>query len=85
LFQAGQTLRELRFRQKYGASVLAVHRPDENANKKKKSSGSLQPVGTFEIRRGDSLLLLADPEFKVCKLVCLFIFCLFLFLVRNSQ
>eukprot|EP00035_Acanthoeca_spectabilis_P022882 m.446366 g.446366 ORF g.446366 m.446366 type:complete len:737 (-) comp19351_c0_seq1:60-2270(-) len=56
---AGKTLRELRFRQTYNASVLAVHRHREGCKKQ-----DLQPLGTFEIRRGDGLLLLAPADFK---------------------
>jgi di/tricarboxylate transporter len=57
---AGKTLRQLKFRQAYNASVLAVYRHSDVKRKH-----DLQPVGTFEIRRGDGMLLLATPDFKV--------------------
>ena len=51
----GRTVREIRFRQEYRAAVLALHRPGEplQAN-----------MRNVSLRAGDTLILLAGPEFK---------------------
>ncbi len=51
----GRTVREIRFRQEYRAAVLALHRSGEplQAN-----------MRNVSLRAGDTLILLAGPEFK---------------------
>ncbi len=51
----GQTLKEADFRSRFQAAVVAIHRAGE------KVSGKL---GEVELRHGDTLLVLAGPEFK---------------------
>ncbi|MFA5884017.1 MAG: SLC13 family permease [Acidimicrobiia bacterium] len=50
----GATLREVDFRARYGAAVLAVHRAGERLGEK---------LGDVRLRAGDLLLVLADPDF----------------------
>jgi di/tricarboxylate transporter len=50
----GQTIREGRFRTRYGAAVLAVARHGERVRAK---------LGDIELRAGDTLLVEADPNF----------------------
>jgi len=50
----GQTLREVEFRSRYQAAVVAIHRSGERVNAK---------LGDVKIKVGDTLLLLADHEF----------------------
>lgn len=49
------TLREIGFRARYGAAVLAIHRSGQPINAK---------LGEVRLRLGDTLLLLADREFR---------------------
>ncbi|MGH7477716.1 MAG: SLC13 family permease [Longimicrobiales bacterium] len=49
-----RTLREVAFRGRYQAAVLAVHRAGERVQSK---------LGEVRLKVGDTLLLLADPEF----------------------
>jgi di/tricarboxylate transporter len=51
---AGRTLREVDFRSRYGAAVLAIHRSGQRVPGK---------LGTVRLRTGDTLLLLADDGF----------------------
>ena len=51
----GKTLKEVQFRARYQAAVLAIHRAGHRINAK---------LGDVEIRVGDTLLLLADPGFR---------------------
>ncbi len=51
---AGQTLKEVGFRGRYQAVVLAIHRSGERIHAK---------LGGVRIRHGDTLLLLADEDF----------------------
>lgn len=50
----GATLKEVDFRARYGAAVLAVHRAGERLSEK---------LGEVRLRAGDLLLVLADPDF----------------------
>jgi di/tricarboxylate transporter len=50
----GTTLREARFRERYQAAVVAVHRAGHRINAK---------LGTVPLRAGDTLVLLTDPGF----------------------
>ncbi|MDQ2622137.1 MAG: SLC13 family permease [Actinomycetota bacterium] len=52
----GETLAEIEFRSRYQAAVVAVHRSGERIDR---------GLGTLELRPGDTLLLLAGPDFKV--------------------
>jgi di/tricarboxylate transporter len=51
----GQTLRQVGFRARYDAAVLAVHRANGEVSGK---------LGAIELRAGDVLLLLASPSFE---------------------
>lgn len=51
---AGRTLRDVDFRSRYQAAVLAIHRAGQRVNEK---------LGTVRIREGDTLLLLSDAGF----------------------
>lgn len=51
---AGQTLRDIGFRAKYGAAVLAIHRSGHRVEGK---------LGELPLRMGDTLLVLADQTF----------------------
>jgi len=51
----GKTLREAEFRGRYQAAVLAIHRAGMRVEGK---------LGEVRVRVGDTLLLLADPEFR---------------------
>jgi di/tricarboxylate transporter len=50
----GATLKEVDFRARYNAAVLAVHRSGERLHEK---------LGDVRLRAGDLLLVLADPDF----------------------
>ncbi len=50
----GQTLKEARFRSRYQAAVLAIHRAGARVNEK---------LGAVPLKAGDTLLLLSDREF----------------------
>jgi di/tricarboxylate transporter len=52
---AGRTLRELEFRNRYQAAVVAIHRAGERINEK---------LGTVKLREGDTLLLVSDGGFN---------------------
>lgn len=52
----GQTLAEIEFRGRYQAAVVAVHRSGERIDR---------GLGTLELRSGDTLLLLAGPDFML--------------------
>ena len=49
-----QTVKESRFRSKYDAGIVAVHRNDERINNK---------IGDIKLKAGDTLLLLANKDF----------------------
>jgi di/tricarboxylate transporter len=51
----GRTLRSAQFRGRYQAAVVAIHRAGHRINAK---------LGEVELRTGDTLLLLADPDFR---------------------
>jgi di/tricarboxylate transporter len=51
----GRTLRSAQFRSRYQAAVVAIHRAGHRINAK---------LGEVELRIGDTLLLLADPQFR---------------------
>jgi di/tricarboxylate transporter len=51
----GRTIRDIGFRGRYRAAVLAVHRAGQRVDEK---------IGTIELRIGDTLLLLADRDFR---------------------
>jgi di/tricarboxylate transporter len=51
----GRTIREIGFRGRYRAAVLAVHRSGQRVDAK---------IGTIELRMGDTLLILADSSFR---------------------
>lgn len=51
----GRTLMEADFRSHYGAAVLAIHRAGETVRAK---------LGQVRLRSGDTLLLLASPDFR---------------------
>jgi len=50
-----RSLRDIGFRQRYRGAVLAIHRADQRV---------LGKLGDVELRVGDTLLLLAAPEFR---------------------
>ncbi len=50
----GKNVRESKFRQKYGAVIIAIHRNGTRINKK---------IGDIVLRSGDTLLILADNHF----------------------
>jgi di/tricarboxylate transporter len=50
----GSTIKEVDFRARYGAAVLAVHRAGERLSEK---------LGDVRLRAGDLLLVLSDPDF----------------------
>jgi di/tricarboxylate transporter len=52
---AGRTLKEVGFRSRYDAAVLAVHRAGQRVEAK---------LGELQLRAGDTLLLLADTDFR---------------------
>ena len=52
---AGRTLKEVGFRSRYDAAVLAVHRAGQRVEAK---------LGELRLRAGDTLLLLADTDFR---------------------
>jgi di/tricarboxylate transporter len=51
----GSTLKEIGFRSRYDAAVLAVHRAGQRVEAK---------LGDLQLRAGDTLLLLADSSFR---------------------
>ena len=51
----GKTLKEVGFRGRYQAAVLAIHRAGEQVRAK---------LGSVPLRVGDTLILLTDPEFR---------------------
>lgn len=51
----GQTIREVEFRSRYQAAVVAIHRSGHRVNAK---------LGDVRVRLGDTLLLLTDPAFR---------------------
>jgi di/tricarboxylate transporter len=51
----GRTLRDVDFRRRFQAAVLAVHRAGERVNDK---------LGSVKLREGDTLLLLSDTGFR---------------------
>lgn len=51
---AGKTLKEIGFRGRYQAAVLAIHRAGARVNAK---------LGDVRLKAGDTLLLVSDPEF----------------------
>jgi di/tricarboxylate transporter len=51
---AGRTPKQMSFRGRYGAAVLAVHRAGERVHGK---------IGEVALRPGDALLLVTDPDF----------------------
>lgn len=51
----GRTIKELEFRSRYQAAVVAIHRSGERLNMK---------LGDVRLKVGDTLLLLADQEFR---------------------
>ena len=51
----GQTLKEVDFRARYQAAVIAIHRSGEPIHDK---------LGQVPLKLGDTLLLLADPDFR---------------------
>ena len=52
---AGRTLKQVGFRRRFGAAVLAIHRASAPINAK---------LGEVRLRLGDTLLVLADPGFR---------------------
>jgi di/tricarboxylate transporter len=52
---AGQTLKQLDFRARYDAAVIAIHRAGHRIETK---------LGDVPLRLGDTLLVLADPSFR---------------------
>ncbi len=52
---AGRTLKEAGFRGRYQAAVIAVHRAGQRVGAK---------LGEVELRAGDTLLVIADPEWR---------------------
>ena len=52
---AGRTLKEVGFRRRFGGAVLAIHRASAPINAK---------LGEVRLRLGDTLLVLADPDFR---------------------
>jgi di/tricarboxylate transporter len=53
---ASKTVREIRFRQRYGAVVLGIHRNGEKL---------MEKTADIKIRPGDVILLLADPGIRI--------------------
>jgi di/tricarboxylate transporter len=51
----GRTIRDIGFRGRYRAAVLAVHRAGQHLDKK---------IGSINLRVGDTLLVLADEDFR---------------------
>ena len=51
----GTTLKEIGFRQRYQAAVVAIHRAGQRIDAK---------LGSVPLRVGDTLLLIADPGFR---------------------
>jgi di/tricarboxylate transporter len=51
----GQTLKQVDFRARYDAAVIAIHRAGQRINAK---------LGDVPLRVGDTLLVLADPAFR---------------------
>jgi di/tricarboxylate transporter len=51
----GQTLKQVDFRARYDAAVIAIHRAGQRVNAK---------LGDVPLRVGDTLLVLGDPEFR---------------------
>lgn len=51
----GSTLREIGFRSRYQAAVLAIHRAGQMLQDK---------LGTVPIRVGDTMILISDPDFR---------------------
>ena len=51
----GKTVRDVQFRERYQAAVLAIHRSGHRVEAK---------IGDIELRLGDTLLLLSDPGFE---------------------
>jgi len=51
----GQTLRDIGFRDRYHAAVLAIHRSDQRV---------LGKLGDTRLRVGDTMLVLAEPSFR---------------------
>jgi len=52
---SGRTLKEMDFRRRHGAAVVAIHRDGHRVGDK---------LGQIQLRPGDTLLLLADPGFE---------------------
>jgi len=52
---AGKTLKEISFRGRYQAAVVAIHRAGQRVKGK---------LGEVKLRAGDTLLILADPQFR---------------------
>ena len=52
----GRTLKEIAFRDRYQAAVVAVHRAGQELDQK---------LGDVKLRLGDTLILLADPGFRL--------------------
>ena len=52
---AGRTLKDVGFRRRYGGAVLAIHRAGQAIDAK---------LGEVQLRMGDTLLVLADPDFR---------------------
>lgn len=51
----GKTLRDMEFRGRYQAAVVAIHRAGQRVRAK---------LGDVQLRVGDTLLILADPDFR---------------------
>ncbi|HKZ28643.1 MAG TPA: SLC13 family permease [Acidimicrobiia bacterium] len=54
-FLSGRTLKEIGFRSRYQAAVVAIHRAGQRVEAK---------LGDIELRAGDTLLVIADPGWK---------------------
>ncbi|MDH3399202.1 MAG: SLC13 family permease, partial [Acidimicrobiia bacterium] len=52
---SGRTLREIGFRSRYQAAVVAIHRAGQRVEAK---------LGDIDLRAGDTLLVVADPDWK---------------------
>ncbi len=52
----GRTLKEIAFRDRYQAAVVAIHRAGQELDQK---------LGDVKLRLGDTLILLADPGFRL--------------------
>jgi di/tricarboxylate transporter len=52
---AGRTLKQVGFRRQYGGAVVAIHRAGQRIQAK---------LGEVQLRMGDTLLVLADPDFR---------------------